>query len=292
MDTMTMSPSLAIVIPTHKRALILRECLERIDRQSIRDTIEIIVVSDGHDEETRSMIETRPKNTVPVQYVEQEKSHQGTARNAGVKMARAPLVLFLGDDMFLEPHACAMHMDAHERCRSEEAETAVLGYATWDPLLKKTPVMAWLDRTGWQFDYASLERCRRSLVPLPIQEYYTYTSHVSLSAKIAKEHPFREDLSLYGWEDMEWGLRLKNAGVRLFYEPSAIAFHHHPMTLEDSLQRMETLGRSANVIAKVSPFDPRPKGWKLLAYEILSMLPTMRGEHAKAFLRGMKKNIL
>lgn len=59
--------------------------------------------------------------------------------------------------------------------------------------------------------------------------------------------------------------------------------------MPDSLKRMEIIGASAAAIAEaVDGFDRLPKGWKRLAYELLSRLPTMAGKHRKAFLRGIK----
>ena len=83
-------------------------------------------------------------------------------------------------------------------------------------------------------------------------------------------------------------MRLKNSGVRLYYEPHARALHHHRMTLEDSLKRMETLGRSAvEIQRKVPQFDRVPKGLKLFCYRLAALLPTMAGQHRRAFLQGL-----
>ena len=48
---------LSIIIPTHKRPEILRKCLKHIEQQTIKDQIEVIVVSDGLDEEAREVVE-------------------------------------------------------------------------------------------------------------------------------------------------------------------------------------------------------------------------------------------
>jgi hypothetical protein len=51
---------------------------------------------------------------------------------------------------------------------------------------------------------------------------------------------------------------------------------------------METLGRSAVEIKKIVPgFDRVPTGWKLLAYRIAALFPTMAGRHRRAFLTGV-----
>lgn len=149
-----------------------------------------------------------------------------------------------------------------------------------------TPVMRWLEQSGWQFGYPHIAQYAHQFLPADIQHHFSYTSHISLPTEIAKKFPFREDVTLYGWEDMEWGLRLKEAGIKLFYKPDAKAFHHHAMTLEQSLKRMETLGKSAVQIEKISGLRVRPRGWKALAYTAISWLPTLRGRHAKAFLNG------
>jgi hypothetical protein len=122
-----------------------------------------------------------------------------------------------------------------------------------------------------------------------MQHRFTYTSHISLPTEIAKKYPFREDVVLYGWEDIEWGARLRDGGVALIFEPDARALHHHHITMESSLKRMETLGASAvRMESLLVGFDRLPRGWKLLRYKIAAMLPTMAGKHRRAFLSGIQ----
>lgn len=304
------SPLLSIVIPTHKRAEILRRCLEHIDAQTVWEQLEVIVVSDGEDSATMAMMASR-SGRVPVTFFSIPKSQQGVARNRGVEKARAPVVLFGQDDIFFAPDACEVHLRVRSgkwivdsgQYGSKDPRMphfplstinyqlpAVLGFTTWDPALEISPVMRWLERNGWQFGYPMLAPYAHAFIPATMQHTVTYTSHISLPTEIAKKFPFREDVSLYGWEDIEWGMRLRDAGVPLFYEPDAKALHHHPMTLEQSLQRMKTLGQSAVLMEKNVPgFDRVPKGWKLFAYRLAGLLPTMAGKHRAAFVRGMRR---
>lgn len=286
---------LSVIIPTHKRADILRECLRCLEKQTVADSIEVIIVSDGHDDKTAALFSNSTWR-ISVRFFEIAKSQQGTARNAGVALATGERVLFIGDDIFLAPDACEKHMN--EKWLEKELLTthyplpAILGFTTWDPSVGITPVMTWLETSGWQFGYHALNRSLAagagSIVPRAIQHQYSYTSHISLPLSVAKKIPFRTDVHLYGWEDIEWGMRLREAGVQLVYEPAARALHHHRMTLEDSLKRMEILGRSAVEIQKKVPeFDRVPSGWKFFAYRIFSLLPTMSGKHRKAFLSGL-----
>ncbi|MBI5155683.1 glycosyltransferase family 2 protein, partial [Candidatus Peregrinibacteria bacterium] len=117
------APILSVIIPTHKRAGTLRECLAHLERQTARDQIELIVVSDGHDPETASMLapchgeRRRTTDTAHIgpssplgvtswikenaKFFEIEKSQQGVARNKGVQEARGEYVLFGQDDIFM-----------------------------------------------------------------------------------------------------------------------------------------------------------------------------------------------
>ncbi len=302
-------PSLSVIIPTHRRPEILKTCLEHLEKQTIVNDIEVIVVSDGGDDESQVVRHKSPAfacglrtgRQVTTRFLEIAPCHQGVARNEGVKVAQGKYVMFIGDDIFLDSHACAKHLEAQRsferRALSDEKKVltaqsskliATLGFTTWDPACGITPVMRWLEISGWQFGYPQIEKFSHNFLPRDIQHKYTYTSHISLPIEIAKKFPFRSDVSLYGWEDVEWGMRLRDAGVSLFYEPSASALHHHHITLKDSLLRMQTLGRSAVEIQKKVPeFDRVPRGWKLLAYRICALFPTMAGSHRRAFLRGL-----
>lgn len=282
-------PALSIIIPTHKRAPILAECLEHIEQQTIADKLEVIVVSDGHDDETASLFANRTWR-VPVQFLEIEKSQQGTARNRGVEKANADRCLFIGDDMFLKPNACELHIK-NKKFLILNSAFLILGHVTWDPTLEITPVMKWLEQSGWQFGFPMIARYAHKRIPQDIQHLFTYTSQISLPTSMAKKYPFREDITLYGWEDIEWGMRLRDAGIPLIYEPDAITHHHHTMTLGQSLKRMETLGKSVVKMTKLIPnFDRVPRGWKRIAYKIAAILPTMSGKHRAAFLRGIKES--
>jgi len=276
-------PHLSVVIPTHKRSEILKKCIQHLEEQTISDQIEAVVVSDGHDEPTAKMMESTNWK-IAVKFFEIEKSQQGVARNKGMKEVDSPIVLFIGDDAFLQPDACERHLIVHNL----KPGSAVLGLTTWDPNLEITPVMKWLEKGGWQFGYPAIEKYAHTFLPESIQHQFTYTIHLSLPTKVAKMHPFREDTTLYGWEDIEFGMRLREAGIRLLYEPDAKAFHHHSITLDESLKRMETLGISVMRFAEHIPnFDRVPRGFKKVAYSVMAAMPTMAGKHRKAFLKGM-----
>lgn len=281
---------LSIVIPTRQRPQILQQCLERLCAQTMAKDLEIIVVHDGEDsEDTMRMLHDHAPSAPAVArftFFAIPKSQQGTARNRGMERVNTELTLFINDDILLAPDACEKHIAAH---RMIDGPAAVLGYMSWDPSLDITPAMRWLDKTGWQFGYHLLAPYRHNFVPQHMQHRFTYASFISAPTAVIRAHPFHEEFTMYGWEDILWGTELAESGIPLYYESDACAFHYHRISLQDSLQRIEMVGKSLLHLQRLEPDHDRiPHGWKLIAYRLIAMLPTMRGKHYRAFLRGMQ----
>lgn len=277
--------SLSIIIPTHRRPEILKKCLEYLEKQSIAGQLEVIVISDDGGETINQV--NKSAYQIDLKIIEISPVHQGTARNRGTEKAGADYILFIGDDIFLQEKACEYHLQSLNI--KSDKEFAVLGFTTWNPALNITPAMRWLEKSGWQFGYPKIVKYDQFFLPPKIQPQFSYTSHISLPRKVALANPFCEDVSLYGWEDIEWGTRLMESGVRLLYQSRAKAWHHHYLDLGQSLERMKTLGRSVVEISRQRPdFKPCPLGFKLFLYRLAAMVPTMAGRHRKAFLEGIK----
>lgn len=280
---------LSVVIPTYKRPKLLRQCLTHLAAQTIANSLEIIVVSDGEDQVVEQLC--KEHWGLPVHYAFVPKSQQGSARNKGVQLATKPYCLFTQDDCFLVPTACEEHMQTL-KAHNKHTPTAVLGFTTWDPTLTITPVMKWLEQSGWQFGFPSIDQYANNYVPTAIQHSYSYTINISLPTAAALQHAFLEGLTGYGWEDIEWGLRLKEAGITLFYAPRAIGYHHHPITLQESLKRSHAIGHGLPLITQQNQsLKNRPFWLQIMYNNVRGMLPTLAGKHRKAFTKGLQEGL-
>jgi GT2 family glycosyltransferase len=99
-----MKPDVSIVIPTFQRPALLIRCLHALAHQQFPgERYEIIVVTDGPDEVTRSMIELQSIRSPAIYvYALPHKKGPAAARNLGWKMAQGNLILFTDDDCI--PH--------------------------------------------------------------------------------------------------------------------------------------------------------------------------------------------
>ena len=96
-----MKKKISVVIPTYQRAQLLQKCLNALAKQDFAlNDFEIIVVSDGPDHQTRSMLHTLNHLILPyVQYMALPvNSGPATARNGGWLHANGSLVAFTDDD--------------------------------------------------------------------------------------------------------------------------------------------------------------------------------------------------
>lgn len=245
----------SVIIPTYNRADILKQCLERLIQQEGVD-YEIIVVDDGSEDHTKEVATSFEE----VKYIHQANAHQGVARNRGVLDAKGELLIFLADDIFVEPDFVATHVEAHQKHNAENV--VVLGLMSWDPAIEINDYMKFLDRSGWQFGYDFLQPGFVEKEPYK----YFYTSNISMRKTFFNKEKFDHHFTVYGWEDIELGYRLyKNHDMKLWYEPTASGLHHQVILEKDLPKKMNNIGKSAVHFEKLQPeINVIPKGLKKL----------------------------
>lgn len=92
-------PDISIVLCTFNRSGQLKETITSVLTQKTTATFEVIVVDDGStDDTTAVMHELAAQTSIRVNYVRQENSGVGTARNRGVAEARGTWIAFIDDD--------------------------------------------------------------------------------------------------------------------------------------------------------------------------------------------------
>jgi GT2 family glycosyltransferase len=194
---MSGEPSVSIVVATRNRAHRLRALLDSVAAQE-GPPAETIVVDDGSTDDSAA-VARRAGATIIRQ---PSPSGPAAARNAGWRVARAPLVVFTDDDCVAQPGWLAALQAAHAR----DPEAVVQGRTDPDPRE--------LHRMG------AFARSLQARGPGP----WFQTANIAYPAALL-ERLGGFDESFPAGEDTDLGWRAVEAGARVVYEPAALSWH-------------------------------------------------------------------
>jgi glycosyltransferase involved in cell wall biosynthesis len=117
-----------IVIPTRNRCHLLGEAIASVRAQTFVEW-ELIVVDDASEDETWPRLQDlRDPRIRTIRF--EERAERSEARNAGLRVANAPLILFLDDDDLLPARALHAHVVALQR--HPAAIASIGGYVMFD----------------------------------------------------------------------------------------------------------------------------------------------------------------
>lgn len=221
---------ISVVIPTFRKPRLLERTLEALSRQSGSPKWELVVVDDGSGDDTAEVLR-RWGRLLPLRAVEPSHNEgRARARNRGWRSARGEFVLFLDDDILLEPWALA----AHERAQSR-AQGVWLGEVRTLPELVDSSLFGYLDSRGIA-KHPPGER---------VPARYLLTQNVSMPRDALEAiGGFDESFGAYGFEDMELAFRLEDVlGLEFHYLDGARGWHAHHHSLDEYLEKKRVCGR-------------------------------------------------
>ena len=96
-------PKVSVIIPVYNVQEYLRECLESLVNQTIKDDLEVIIVNDGSKDNSQNIIDEYVEKYPELfkSYIK-ENGGQGSARNYGVKKASGEYIGFVDSDDYIE----------------------------------------------------------------------------------------------------------------------------------------------------------------------------------------------
>ncbi len=215
----------SIVIPTYNRLPILQKCLRALEVQIIDSQIvtgyETIVVDDGSSDGT---IEWLQASTIELPHVKiYEQAHQGAsaARNLGVERAQGDTIIFIDSDIVVMPTFLQCHADALIKEQKILGDDRVFTY-------------------GAVINTANFEQpTSEPYKALDFSNAYFATTNVAIARHwLIDVGLFDLGFDLYGWEDLELGVRLKNQGIKMVKCPEAMGYHWHPAFSLDRIPRL------------------------------------------------------
>lgn len=223
----------SVIIPTYNRRLILEKCLAALQTQDpgIYQGYEVVVVDDGSTDGTVAWLEPNPFTFDHFQLLIQ--AHQGpaAARNLGLAHAQGNVIIFIDSDLvvvrsFLAAHAHTLQQHGVKGDPRASNEAKIFTY-------------------GRVINTCNFEDPQSEpFKPTDFSAAFFATGNVAIArhwldqAADSPSGPFDPQFELYGWEDLELGVRLKQLGLQLVKCPEAAGYHWHPPFNLDQIPRL------------------------------------------------------
>lgn len=232
---------ISVLLSSYNREAKVKKCLEALRTQTIpHSQYEVICVNDGSTDGTGQAMK-EGLNHLPGRYFEHDRNRALAAgRNTALRHAHGKLVLFINDDTYATPNFLEEHIRSHRELNRPMA--AVHGFLPFIEDYKNRIFSLALMQEDLYFGYTMLE---------PGKEYWFWhfiTGNLSVprAAFVDNNVRFDETFIRYGYEDIECGYRLWNKGMRVFYNPKAVAIHDHKITIREYVRREES--NSVNIL--------------------------------------------
>ncbi len=201
---------ISVVIPTYNRKPILEKCLLALENQHFTD-YEVVLVDDGSTDGTLSWLAANQDLFPHVRSLLQQHQGPAAARNLGVKSAKGDTIVFIDSDLVVTENFLQAHVDAllagEKRLNSDRLFTY-----------------------GWVINTCNFaDPTSESYKITDFSAAYFATGNVAIAKKwLEKAGLFDTQFQLYGWEDLELGVRLKKLDLKLIKCPEAVGYHWHP----------------------------------------------------------------
>lgn len=209
-------PAASVVIPSYRGAARLPALLDSLAAQEEgTPDFEVIVVIDGVDDGSAAVVDA--ENRIAVRSVEfPENRGRVAALNAGFDDARGRVLIRCDDDLVVPPTFVSAHVSAHQG-----PAVGVIGL-TRDIHRDSAYARAYGTDAG--------DRAHRAARNLTAEERWRlWAANCSITRDTWEQvGPYDTRYRAYGWEDVDYGYRLAEAGLDLVIADAAEAKHHGP----------------------------------------------------------------
>ena len=243
---------ISVIIPTFNRLDILKKTLSAYNNQTLNSKLfQMIIVDDGSTDQTFDFLKKNISDfKFQVKIFKQKNSGPNAAREKGIKEADFPIVLITGDDMVPAENFLEEHLKYHEKY--SDINCSVLGFIDWHPDVKLDSFKKYITGEGGeQFSYDDIKDVDE------VTYHFFYTSNISFKRKFIEEldYIFDKDFTYPAYDDLEFGVRLWEKGLRILYNKNAVVYHHHNITIESFAKRSYFSGKMGWIYHNKQPAE-------------------------------------
>jgi glycosyltransferase involved in cell wall biosynthesis len=223
--TPSATPAVSVVIPAYGVTQYIAATIDSVLQQSFPHH-EVIVVNDGCPDSGALEDVLRPY-AGRIVYLRKENGGPSSARNAGLRLARAPLVTLLDGDDLLLPEYLAVQMDFMQRHPGTDV-VYCNGWVFGDSAYAGRKVMD-LSPSHGEVTFASLVSCRCSVMATVLARREALLSVGGF------------DESLRRAEDFDLWVRAAHAGLKIAYHETPLyRYRRRPSSLSTNEVAMRT----------------------------------------------------
>ena len=137
---MEQTPKVSVIIPVYNAEKYLRQCLDSVVNQTLRE-IEIICVDDGSTDGSLAILQEYAANDARVKVLTQKNQYAGVARNNGMAAATGEYYVFWDADDFFELDTLQLE---YEHCEKYHADICLCGADQFNEKTAKYEPMPWV----------------------------------------------------------------------------------------------------------------------------------------------------
>jgi glycosyltransferase involved in cell wall biosynthesis len=221
---MSKTPEIALIISTYQRPRHLQRALWSVAAQkNVAGKMEVVVCDDGSADETKEVVETFARSVdFSVRFVTHPHVtfQLSRCRNEGARVSTAPYLLFLDGDCLLPPDHVAIQL-ARRRPKVTRAGTFIRLDQAASERIDEQAI-----RSGTFVRWAPADEMRKMRNKGRRSIVYEWLRHPTKPRLVGNNiavwrsdyeriNGFDENFEGWGWEDDDFGVRLRRAGVRL-----------------------------------------------------------------------------
>jgi glycosyltransferase involved in cell wall biosynthesis len=211
---------LSIIVCTHDRPEDLERCLRGL--VAVDGDLEVIVVDSGSDPPCRQLVESHSGRLPALRYLYEPRPGLSRARNAGIAIAKAPLIAFIDDDTVPDSEWARALQRAFA-----DPEVGCVGGACRPAFAAARP--RWLSDRLLQLvgitRFGEIAREPRSSAEWPFGANLALRAHALSQAGPFSPALGRRGPLLLSGEDSDMVARVLASGWRVWLEPAAVVDH-------------------------------------------------------------------
>lgn len=247
---------ISIIIRSKNEERWIRECLRRIQAQTVKD-VEVMLVDNQSSDHT---VERAKQTYAGLNVISIEDYRPGRAINTGIRASKGEYIAILS------AHCLPVKDNWLETLVADCKDKNVAGvYGRQIPTSYSTAQ----DKRDLLVTFGLDRRIQK-------KDIFFHNANSLIRREVWARYPFDEEVG--NIEDRVWAKQVIDAGYVLVYEPDAAAYHYHGIYQNNDEQRMEGAVRVMEILDQAQPGrDGQPVNPSAL--EIAAVIP-VRGKNA------------